>query len=259
MNTRPSTSRQNSLQNLSRSIGLAALTNTRSVYRTPKRWQTRQRRPAAVASSLTSKASLVQADILLRQQALSAARQGDYERAIAFFNELIERNPVSANDYNNRGLAYFQAGQKGAAIADYNHALQLNPGLGSVYNNRANYYAVQGQLLDAILDYSMAIELEPNNIRAWINQGITFRDLQMYDRAIECFDLALTLNQLEGHVYGERGRVHHLRGDWNCAIADYERAIAHLPHSSGTNINASVRLRLQIEFWLSELLTPLQH
>jgi len=201
---------------------------------------------------------LVQADILLRQQALSAARQGDYERAIAFFNELIERNPDSANDYNNRGLVYFQAGQKGAAIADYNHALQLNPGLGNVYNNRANYYAVEGQLLDAILDYSMAIEINPNNIRAWINQGITFRDLQMYDRAIECFDLALTLEQLQGHVYGERGRVHHLRGDWNCAIADYKRAIAYLSQALGGSADASVRLRIQIELWLTELLNPLQ-
>jgi len=259
MNTRPSTSRQNSLQNLSRSVSLAALTSTRSVYRTPKRWQTRQRRSFALGSSLASKANLIQADILLRQQALSAARQGDYERAIAFFSELIERNPDSANDYNNRGLAYFQAGQKGAAIADYNHALQLNPGLGSVYNNRGNYHAAEGQLLDAILDYSMAIEIDPNNIRAWINQGITFRDLQMYDRAIECFDLALTLQQLEGHVYGERGRVHHLRGDWNCAISDYERAIAHLSQSASTTVNASAQLKLQIEFWLSELLTPLQY
>lgn len=193
----------------------------------------------------------------LRQQALSEAQRGNHAGAIALFSQLIAQNPDNANDYSNRGLVYFQNGQSEAAFADYNRAIDLNPRLDSAYNNRANYYAAQGQFLEAILDYDVALDLNPMNVRAWINQGITFRELEMYDRAIESFELALCLRKLEGHVYAERGRTHHLRGDWNCAVADYQRALAELPVTNRSPRDPSVRLYHQVEAWIEELLRPL--
>lgn len=199
----------------------------------------------------------------LRQQALAMAQQGHYLEAIALFDWLIEINPKSAIDYNNRGLVYFQWGELDKALADYNHAIRLNPRLANVYNNRANYYAAQGDLVEAIADYDTALDLDPANLRAWLNQGITFRDLELYDRAIENFELALQLLELStpsptlaGHLYAERGRAHHLAGDWNCAIADYRRALTKLPLPS-TAAGATKRLRLQTERWLSSLVRPL--
>lgn len=191
----------------------------------------------------------------LRQRALCEAREGNHKDAIALFNELIDRDPFNASHYNNRGLVYFQMSDLDKAIEDYNQAIQLNPSLDSVYNNRANYYACQGQLLSAILDYDVAIDLNPSNVRAWINQGITFRELQMFERSVECFDTALTFKRLEGNIYAERGRTYHLWGDWNIAIADYNRAIALLPFSADALLSASGRLRLQVELWLDDLLS----
>lgn len=228
--------------------------SSRSVYRTQARRQSKQRCSHFDSHKHTPEATHL--DSLLRRQGLAEAQQGNLDGAIALFSQLIDRNPANATDYNNRGLVYFQNGQHPEAIADYNTALRLNPNSGSIYNNRANYYAAQGRLLDAILDYNTAIELDPSNIRAWINQGITFRDLEMYDRAIECFDLALTLHRLEGHVYAERGRTCHLQGDWNYAHADYLRAIERLPLTLEARSNPSVRLRLQVELWLDDLLSP---
>lgn len=193
----------------------------------------------------------------LRKQALSEARQGKYDLAITIYDELIHCNPHNASDYNNRGLAYFQSAQYDEAIADYNRAIELNPDLDSVYNNRANYYACQGQLLEAILDYDIAIDLNPSNVRAWINQGITFREMKMYERAVECFDAALTFEKLEGNIYAERGRTYHLWGDWNSAVANYIWAIDGLPISTSTLYTASGRLRLQVELWLDDLMAPL--
>lgn len=193
----------------------------------------------------------------LRQQALYKAREGKPHDAIALFNELISRDPLNASHYNNRGLVYFQMSELDKAISDYNHAIQLNPLLDSVYNNRANYYACRGQLLSAILDYDIAIDLNPSNVRAWINQGITFRELHMFERAMECFDVALSFHRLEGNIYAERGRTYHLWGDWNVAITNYNRAIAYLPFSADNLHSAAGRLRLQVELWLDDLLGPL--
>jgi hypothetical protein len=62
---------------------------------------------------------------------------------------------------------------------------------------------------------------------------------------------------LEGHLYAERGHTYHLIGDWNYAIADYHRALEHLP-LSGSSTSLSSRLRLQVREWMDDLLSPLQ-
>lgn len=256
MNPRSSTNRLPRLGNLNRSLTGSVVPGSRSVHRMSKRWTSR--RPQLNQKQRNPEPAIAWEEGKLRQQAMAEVRQGRYDEAIELFTRLIDRNPTSASYYNNRGLVYFQSGQLDEAFADYNKALALNPNLDGVYNNRANYHAAKGQLLEAILDYNMAIDLNPANIRAWINQGITFRDLEMYDRAIECFDLALPLGRLQGHIYAERGRAYQLQGDWNFAMADYQRAIGYLPLPCDLGNDPSVRLRLQVEVWLDELISPLE-
>jgi hypothetical protein len=65
------------------------------------------------------------------------------------------------------------------------------------------------------------------------------------------------MGRLEGYIYAERGRTYHLMGDWNWAIADYQRAINHFqnsPHLSG----AEQRQYQRVVHWKEQLLQPLQ-
>lgn len=195
-------------------------------------------------------------DDYLRSWALSSARQGDYAEAIALLTELIERRPENSVDYNNRGLIYFQSGEMLKALGDYNTAVLLNPNLASAYNNRANYHAARSEFTAALADYDRAIDVNPGYVRARINRGITLRDLEQYEEAIDSFEVAMLFGQLEGHIWAERGRTHHLWGDWNCAIADYRRALTQLPKLPGQEDMSGYRLRLQLENWLNELLCP---
>ena len=189
----------------------------------------------------------------LRSCALKLAQQGDYTKAIALLSYLIDHHPENAVDYNNRGLIYFQSGDRQKALRDYNKALDLNSKLASAYNNRANYYAACGQLTAALSDYEQALDINPHHVRAWINRSITLRDLEEYGEAIENLEIAMLFGQLKGHIWAERGRTYHLWGDWNCAIADYRRALAKLPLLKDKDV-IGYRLRLQIETWLNELL-----
>lgn len=257
MSMRASVSRQRNPQHLVRlseqkRMALSAMSNIR------KRWQQKNASRALLnASSCTLEFNIDNAAIL-RQRALSKARCGYFREAIALFNRLLQSNPDSARDYNNRGLVHFQSGNMEAALADYNQALHLNPYLDGAYNNRANYYAAAGSFLEAVLDYDAALDLNPDNIRAWINQGITFRDLQMYDRALESLDIALTMGLLTSHVYAERGRTYHLRGDWNCAIADYQRALACINDPDAIATGNTYRLQHQVNTWIEDLLSPIE-
>ncbi len=195
-------------------------------------------------------------DRCLRSYGKAKAKQGNYLEAITSLSHLICRHPDNAIDYNNRGLIYFQSGQLLKAIADYDKAIALNPQLASAYNNRANYYAASGSLNKAISDYDHALDLNPSHVRAWINRGITWRDLGQYKEAVEDFEIAAMFGQLQGNIYAEQGRTYHLWGDWNLAIADYCRALAHLPPREDTASNfANSRLRSQVEIWLQQLLS----
>ena len=195
----------------------------------------------------------------LRYDALTKAQQGDYQKAIALLSQLIHCHPQNAVDYNNRGLIYFESGEIQKAVSDYNTALKLNPNLASAYNNRANSYAASGKLADAIADYDRALDLNPSYVRAWINRGITWRELGQYSEAIDNFEVALVFEQLETYIFAQRGRTYHLWGDWNCAIADYRRVLNNLENNAAeVTENSAYRLRLQVENWLDELLSP-QH
>ncbi|MEH1981214.1 MAG: tetratricopeptide repeat protein [Nostoc sp.] len=190
----------------------------------------------------------------LRSSALKLAQKGYYNEAIALLNKLLDRDSNNAIDYNNRGLIYFQIGEKQKAFYDYNTALQLNLKLVAAYNNRANYYVSCGDLAAAITDYDHAINLNPSYVRARINRGITLRDLGQYEEAIDNFEIALLFGQLEAYIWAEYGRTYHLWGDWNCALTAYNRASTLLSRIDTKKEVFSYRLHLQLETWLNELL-----
>lgn len=185
----------------------------------------------------------------LRLLVKEKAAEGNYSEAIALLTCLLEVDPHSAANYNNRGLMYQRNGQFSEAIADLTRALELNPLLDAAYNNRANCYAAVGDSAAALRDYEIALDLNPGNLNARINQGITFRDIGIYELAVENFDIALVIGRkLKARIYGERGFTYHLWGDWNYAIADYKRSLALLPSSSS--------YFQQVQTWLDLLEHP---
>ena len=189
----------------------------------------------------------------LRTSVKEKASQGNYAVAISLLDELIALCPHNAADYNNRGLMYFRNNQIVEALCDLSQALKINPCLDSAYNNRANCHAAQGDLAEAIADYDLALDLNPANLRAWINQGITFRELELYDLALENFDIALIVGDaLEERIYAERGRTYHLRGDWNCAVGDYHKALDVLATKPSL-----AKYNQKVTAWLNKLLSPI--
>ena len=74
---------------------------------------------------------------------LNYQANGDYDRAIADFNEAIRLQP-KANFLTNRGDAYNHKGDYDRAIENYDRALSLNPTFTLAYNNRGVAYHSNG-------------------------------------------------------------------------------------------------------------------
>jgi tetratricopeptide (TPR) repeat protein len=98
-----------------------------------------------------------------RTQAISAANravtEGDYDRAIADYNEAIRLDPKDVNAYIYRGFAYGAKGDHYRAVTDYSEAIRLGPNT-SAYNNRGNLYRSKGDCDRAIADLTEAIRLD---------------------------------------------------------------------------------------------------
>ncbi len=190
-------------------------------------------------------------DETLSHLAAAAVRSQHYPQALRLLSELIDRHPQTAMHYSNRGLVHLRLGQTWAALADCDQAVDLGPNLDQAYNNRAMCYSALGDLAAALDDYDRAVDLNPFNIRARINLGATLRQMGAFDSALDCFDEALMFHQLPEFIYAERGRTYHLRGDWNCALADYQRALVTGAASPSTHSLKALKQRIQD--WIAEL------
>jgi tetratricopeptide (TPR) repeat protein len=181
----------------------------------------------------------------------AAVKRQQYTQALQLMGQLIERHPQRAMYYSNRGLIYLHLDQPRAALTDCDRAVDLGPALDHAYNNRAMCHAALGNVTAALDDYERAVDLNPFNNRARINLGSTLRQMGDLDGALDCFDEALMFYQLPEFIYAERGRTYHLRGDWNCALADYRRSLAAAAQSPSHQIQALIR---RVNGYIHELL-----
>ncbi len=195
-------------------------------------------------------------DDTLSRLAAAAVKRQQYAQALRLMGQLIERHPQQAMYYSNRGLVHLRLGQPKAALADCDRAVTLGPDLDQAYNNRAMCHAALGHLTAALDDYERAVDLNPFNSRARINLGATLRQLGDLEGALDCFDEALMFHQLPEFIYAERGRTYHLRGDWNCALADYHRTLSTASASApNPQLQALVR---RVKQYINELLPQQQ-
>jgi tetratricopeptide (TPR) repeat protein len=67
------------------------------------------------------------ADVLRSLRADAYKEKGDYDRALADYDQAIELNPENVRAYTGRGDLFERIGDRTRAIADFTKALALNP------------------------------------------------------------------------------------------------------------------------------------
>ena len=152
-------------------------------------------------------------------------KQGEYEKALAELNQVIRLNPKFALAYAVRGTIYSQQGEYEKALAEINQAIQLDPKLAVAYNNRGWTYYNQGKHKKALTDYNQAIQLDPELADAYNNRGWTYYNQGKYEKALADYNQATQLNPKFAAAYNNRGIVYKNQQEYEKALAGYNQAI----------------------------------
>jgi len=162
-------------------------------------------------------------------------KKGDYARVIADTTEALRLKPNQAL-YNMRGSAYYDKGEFDIAIADFNDALRGGPPSGAIFHNRGNAFRSKREYAKAIADYDQAIKLSPNEAYSYQNRGAAKAALGDLDGALADINQAIRLSPALPSPLISRTVIWRARGDYDRAIADGTEAIRLAKASAPVNV-----------------------
>ena len=151
--------------------------------------------------------------------------KGEFDKAIADYNEAIRLDPECTVAYALRGQAWGSKGDFAKAIADFDAAIRLDPTNVEVLVPRGAARIAKGDFDKAIADFNEAIRLDPRDAEAYALRGVTWRMKGDYNKAIADDTEAIRLDPEDAQPYVHRGAVWYLKGNFAKAIADFSESI----------------------------------
>lgn len=165
---------------------------------------------------------------------------GYAQEALLLATEINDRRGLAAS-YNNLGVAYRSQGALDKALKYYITSLQLydsldnKEGVATTKNNIANIYSMKRDYSQAMryLEESYSLFQEMNDpfrlIGSMNNLGNLYNDIDLHDKALEYYTEAYALSEKNGAKFGDPlnnvGNIHFNQGNYQLAIAFYERAL----------------------------------
>ncbi|HUT54859.1 MAG TPA: tetratricopeptide repeat protein [bacterium] len=161
--------------------------------------------------------------------------QGEYEKAIPFFEKAVKMNPRDGEAFFYLGLCYIELGQLEKAIHANKQAIQINPDSALAHNNLGNAYSKLGLIQEAIGEYKQAVRMDPDFALAHYNLGVTYDKLGRTQEAIGEYKQAIKINpdDADAHLnlgvgYNELGRTQEATEEFKQALRiNPDDAVAH--------------------------------
>ncbi len=127
-------------------------------------------------------------------QGLIFQNDGNYPRALDYYNKAIELDSNYYFGYYNRGNLYYDLKQFTKAIEDYSRVLKINTKYLNAYVNRGLCLMNLGQYEEAIIDFTKAIELDSKQFDVYYERANCFIEIGMKEKAVEDLKFCLKLN-----------------------------------------------------------------
>jgi len=125
----------------------------------------------------------------------SAAPMVNYQQSIAMLEDLVAKEPNNRNAWVELGNNYFDSDQPVKSIEAYSKALALGPDDPNVLTDQGIMFRRMGWFDRAIENFNKAATVDPGHAQSLYNLGIVYRyDLQDFVKAKEVWGRYLALN-----------------------------------------------------------------
>lgn len=151
--------------------------------------------------------------------------QKQYDLAIDNFTKTLNLSPNFANGFVYRGLSYYNKKEYASAMQDYNKAIILDPVNKIAFFNRGLVYYARTEYDAAIKDFITILNLDPTYINAYQYRGLSYYAKAQYDLAIQDYTRFLNQNPNDTYTYTSRGNAYYAKMQYDLAIQDYSKAI----------------------------------
>ena len=152
--------------------------------------------------------------------------------ALKDYNHVIHIKKNAPNAYLNRGILYMEKGEYEYAITEFDKAISYQPFLAYAYANKAVAQMLMGQEYQAYKNWYKAARIEPENAFFMNGLGSACKRTKHYNLAILYFTKAIKLDDQFVESYINRGKTHHVLGNFKDAITDFNRAAELAPELS---------------------------
>ena len=168
---------------------------------------------------------------------MSFAQKGDYQQALLKGNLLMRQFPLDPIIPNLVGTLYQTSGKGEAAIISFKQAIKLKPDFYQAYYNMGISLKDFERHQDAIDANKRATELNPDYVAAHANMGLSLHALKRFEEAIISFEKSIKLNPNFYHVHENLANTLQEIDRCDEAIISYIKAIKLKPDRDVTHFS----------------------
>ncbi len=154
---------------------------------------------------------------------------GNFDSAIAFYDEQIAQNRQSDLFYARRAMALLLKKEYDRAVSDCQEATRINAGNDFAYLIRGIIYRLKLKTSEAEAELLKAVQINQNNVEAALLLGDIYISRGEPEKALSYYDHVSSVNPRFSWVYTSRGNFYYDKGEYRSAVKDFSAAIKYNP------------------------------
>ena len=172
---------------------------------------------------------LLHRSVLRYNHAQLMVRNGDIERGLAEYSQLVVEDPHHPDYWFERAALFEKLGRVDEAIADYSEAIRVGPPYPEPIYNRGELRMREGDVAGALADFSRVLDLEPGFVDALVNRASLLLELGDQTAASRDVEAGLVLDPEQPHLLCLAASLHQEDGRLEEALESLEFVVAIAP------------------------------
>jgi len=136
----------------------------------------------------------------------------EVQQRIAMLQQVVGQDPKNAQAWTQLGNDYFDTNQPQKAVEAYGHVLAIQPGNPDVLTDQGVMYRALGQFDKAVENFRKANEANPRHLQSLFNLGVVYAyDLKQPKKAIEAWEKVVATDPSSAQAIQARTQLQQLK------------------------------------------------